>query len=188
VLGAYLLVDQPTRTAIFGVPSAIGAHAVDAPHRKFQDRWVPLAGQGTLGASYLPCCAARLTRGAGAARARARLVLLWSERAAALRFRRAVLAMSARTTAHRLELARLQREAFAYEAGAARLRALRSTRVPWLVRLFRSRAGDPVIGATLASMAAELAVLQLAIRLADMTPEQLGAMLAPPSHGLARPA
>jgi hypothetical protein len=163
-------------------------HRVDTPHRKFQDRWVPLAGQGTLGASYLPCCVARLARGGGAADARARLALLWSERAAALRFRRSVISMSAETTESRLVLARLQREAFAYEAGAARLGGIRGTRVPWLVRLLRGRGGDRVVGATLATMSSELAVLHLATRLQRVPPSEPGDALEHRDDRRSRPA
>jgi hypothetical protein len=141
--------------------------------RGVEERWTAIAGSGSLGASYLPCCPARLLgadkSAAGCEAARARLALLWSERAAALRFRRAVLAMTARTRDERLELARIQREAFAYDAGAARLRAIRPTRMPWLIRLFRSRTTDRIVGATLATMSAELSVLLLAIRLDTTT-------------------
>jgi hypothetical protein len=161
---------------------------VETRHRTFQDRWVPLAGQGTLGASYLPCCIARLTRGSRPAEARARLAFLWSERAAALRFRRSVLEMSAPTTESRLELARLQREAFAYEAGAARVRSIRDTRVPWLVRVLRGRGGDPVVGATLATMAAELAVLHVATRLDRIPSSELGTHVEPDGGRHSRPA
>jgi hypothetical protein len=96
--------------------------------------------------------------------ARGRLALLWSERAAALRFRHAVLAMTIRTPEQRLELARIQREAFAYDAGATRLRAIAASRVPWLIRLLRSRTVDRVVGATWATMSAEVSVLLLASR------------------------
>jgi hypothetical protein len=143
---------------------------VNARHRPFEDRWTPLAGAGTLGASYLPCCPARLAAGAEWGESRARLSLLWSERAAALRFRRAVLAARAtrRTlTETRLTLARLQREAFAYEAGSARLRRIEQIRMGWLIRRLRARQGDPVIGAAFATMSAELAVLALAHRIED---------------------
>lgn len=142
---------------------------MDGRRRGVEDRWTAIAGPGSLGASYLPCCPARLLGNApaadGAGAARARLALLWSERAAALRFRRAVLTMTARNAEQRLELARIQREAFAYDAGASRLRAIRPTRVPWLIRLLRSRSTDRVIGAALATMSAELSVLLLATRL-----------------------
>lgn len=142
-------------------------------HRGFDERWTPLAGPGSLGASYLPCCPARLVGApcvqADLAAGRSRLALLWSERAAALRFRRAVLAMSARSPEELLALARLQREAFAYDTGASRLRSVRASRIPWLVRLLRSRSGDQVVGAALASMSAELAVLHLASHLDDTT-------------------
>ncbi|HUR29741.1 MAG TPA: hypothetical protein VM509_16235 [Planctomycetota bacterium] len=104
--------------------------------------------------------------------ARSRLALLWSERASALRFRRAVLAMTAHTAEERLELARIQREAFAYDAGASRLRAIRATRAPWLVRLLRSRSADRVVGAALATMSAELSVLVLAIGLGNTTSDE----------------
>lgn len=148
--------------------------AIGSEGRTARDRWTPRAGPGTVAASYLPCCAARLVAlGAGSPRrgpdaaddARSRLALLWSERADALRYRRAVLRMTARSAQDRLALARLQREAFAYDAAAARLRTVRATRIPWLVRLLGARAGDRVVGATLGSMAAELAVLHLALRL-----------------------
>ena len=105
---------------------------VEARRRGIEDRWAPIAGAGSLGASYLPCCPARLL---GSAQSRvddvealARLALLWSERAAALRFRRAVLAMKARAPDEMLELARIRREAFAYDAGASRLRDVRATK------------------------------------------------------------
>jgi hypothetical protein len=97
----------------------------------------------------------------------ARLALLWSERAAALRFRRAVLAMTAHTPEALLDLARIQREAFAYDAGAARLRAVRPSRIGWLIRVLQSRGTDRVVGAALATMSAELSVLLLAARLAE---------------------
>jgi hypothetical protein len=139
---------------------------VNAGRRGVEDRWVAIAGAGSVGASYLPCCPARLLTPSPSAQdrdaARARLALLWSERASALRFRCAVLAMKARTPEHRLELARLRREAFAYDSGAARLRAVPASRVPWLIRSLRSRAADRVVGATLATMSAELSVLLLA--------------------------
>jgi hypothetical protein len=137
-----------------------------------EQRWEPRAGPGSLGASYLPCCPARLLGGPDGpvdlAEGRARLALLWSERAAALRFRRAVLSMSARSAADRIELACLHREAFAYDAAASRVRGVRASRIPWLVGLLRSRSDDPVIGATLATQAAELAVLHLAQHLDGM--------------------
>ena len=137
--------------------------------RGIEERWTAIAGPGSLGASYLPCCPARLLGAERSAAereaARARLALLWSERAAALRFRRAVLAMTARSQEERLALARIQREAFAYDAGATRLRAIRPTRMAWLIRLFRSRTTDRVVGATMATMSAELSVLLLATRL-----------------------
>ena len=121
---------------------------------------------GTMGATYLPCCAARLcgpaSRRVDAAEALDLLALLWSERANALRFRRAVLRMTARSTEQILELARLQREAHAYEAGTARLQGLRPTRVAWLIRLLLARRSDRVVGRTLGTMAAELAVLMVA--------------------------
>ena len=166
-------VDGATAPCIFGIRSeaADPEVLVEARRRGIEDRWAPLAGPGSLGASYLPCCPARLL-GVGPGRVdedegRARLALLWSERAAALRFRRSVLAMAARAPEERLELARIRREAFAYDAGAARLRALRPTRVGWLIRLLRSRSANPVVGAALATMCAELSVLLLAARLVD---------------------
>jgi hypothetical protein len=142
---------------------------VNTRHRPFEDRWTPLAGQGTLGASYLPCCAARLVAGADWRETRSRLALLWSERAAALRFRRAVLATTpagTSITGARLTLARLQREAFAYDAGAAHLRRIQHTRVGWLIGHLRTRRADPVVGATFETMSAELAVLAISMRLA----------------------
>jgi hypothetical protein len=139
---------------------------MNAGRRGVEDRWVAIAGPGSVGASYLPCCPARLLGGASLAGdrddARARLALLWSERASALRFRRTVLAMTAKTREQRLELARLQREAFAYDAGASRLRAIAPSRVQWLIRALRSRRSDRVVGATMATMSAELSVLVLA--------------------------
>jgi len=108
--------------------------------------------------------------------ARERLALLWSERAEALRFRRSVLAMTARTAAHRLEIARIVREAFAYDTGASRLRSLDSSRLRWLIRRLRSRSADRIVGATMATMAAELSVLLLA----STFPHELGDS---PNHG-----
>jgi hypothetical protein len=126
-----------------------------------------LAGEGTLGASYLPCCAARLAAGADWLEARARLALLWSERAAALRFRRGVIAAKSPNAEARVPLARLQREASAYDAGAARLRRLELTRTGWLVRRLHSRRADRVVGAAYSTMAADLAMLTLGIGFAD---------------------
>lgn len=141
-----------------------------AARRGVEDRWVAIAGPGSLGASYLPCCPARLLGRPPLAEnrddARSRLALLWSERASALRFRHAVLAMSAPTRERRLELARIQREAFAYDAGAARLRAIHPSRAAWLVRRLASRSADAVVGATLATMSAELSVILLATAIA----------------------
>lgn len=77
--------------------------------------------------------------------------------------------MSARSPEQLLDLARLQREAFAYDAGASRLRSVRASRIPWLVRLLRSRSGDQIVGTALAYMSAELAVLHLASHLVDAT-------------------
>jgi hypothetical protein len=160
---------------------------VSTADRPFEDRWSPLAGQGTLGASYLPCCTARLIGDSEWVEARARLALLWSERAAALRFRRSVLAMTARSREQRLELARLEREAFAYDAGAARIRRLAATRVAWLVELLRERRADRVVGAAFTGMAAELAVLHVARCLAD-APDGLVESLSLLDHRRARPA
>jgi hypothetical protein len=167
-------VDLKARACIFGIRSdAVDPEVlVDARRRGIEDRWEPIAGPGSLGASYLPCCPARLL-GVGQSRVdedegRATLALLWSERAAALRFRRSVLAMTARAPDEMLELARIRREAFAYDAGAARLRALGATKVAWLIRLLQSRSADPVVGAALATMSAELSVLLLAARLVDL--------------------
>ena len=70
--------------------------------------------------------------------------------------------MTAQSREQRLELARLQREAFAYDAGASRLRAIPQSRVPWLIRALRSRGANHVVGATMATMSAELSVLLLA--------------------------
>jgi hypothetical protein len=98
---------------------------------------------------------------------RARLALLWSERAAALRFRRAVIAAKSMSVETRVMIARLQREAYAYEAGAARLRRLELTRTGWLVRRRHSRRSDRVVGAAYSTMSADLAVLTLGIGLAD---------------------
>jgi hypothetical protein len=118
-----------------------------------------------MGATFLPCCAARLcgpaSRPADYSVSLDRLALLWSERANALRFRRAVLRMTASSTEQILELARLQREAHAYDAGTVRLQGLRPTRIAWLVRLLLARRGDRVVGRTLGTMAAELAVMRL---------------------------
>lgn len=139
-------------------------------HRPFEDRWAPLAGDGTLGASYLPCCAARLVAEADWPESRARLALLWSERAAALRFRRAVLAAKSTSADARVTLARLQREAYAYEAGAARLRRIEHTRTGWLVMRLHARRSDHVVGAAYSTMAADLAVLTLGIGLAGAAP------------------
>jgi hypothetical protein len=164
-------VDDQIGACIFGIRSEFVAPEVfvDARRRGIEDRWVPIAGPGSLGASYLPCCPARLL---GDAQSRvdedeglARLALLWSERAAALRFRRAVLAMTAHAPDEILELARIRREAFAYDAGAARLRDVLATKIPWLIRLLSSRSTDRIVGAALATMAAELSILLLASRL-----------------------
>ena len=113
----------------------------------------------------------------------ARLALLWSERSAALRFRRAVLAMSARTTADRLELARISREAFAYDAGAARLRSARVTRIAWLIRFLRARSADRIVGPALAIMSNELSVLHLSAVLAGAAGELVDHGDAPMDDG-----
>jgi hypothetical protein len=155
----------------FGISSERGfVDGLTRGDRRSSGRWAARAGTGTVGASYLPACPARLAAAPDAETgappdwpvARARLALLWTERAAALRYRRAVLRMDARSVEQRLELARLQREAFAYDAGAARLRTARSTTLPWLIRHLGGRGTDRVVGPTFTTLAAELAILHLA--------------------------
>ena len=148
----------------FGITTP--SRTVSTRHRPFEQRWTPLAGQGTLGASYLPGCPARLAEGVGWPEARARLALLWSERASALQYRRALLATVAMTIEGRLSLARLDREIAAYEGGAAKLRGISPPHAPWLVRRLASRHDDPIVGAAFATMSSELAVLGMALRLA----------------------
>jgi hypothetical protein len=130
--------------------------------RTIEHRWEPIADPASLGASYLPACPARLVGDDGDEAAMARLALLWGERAAALRFRHAVLAMDRRTSP--VELAFLQRQVFAWQVGATRLQGIRPTRILWLVGHLRARAKDPVIGAVYATACAELTVLLLAQR------------------------
>ncbi|HEV7994605.1 MAG TPA: hypothetical protein VGP25_22485 [Gemmatimonadaceae bacterium] len=161
---------------------------MSARHRQFEDRWTPCAGQGTLGASYLPCCVARLAAGTEWEEARAGLALLWSERASALRFRRAVLAMAPPSREGRLALARLQREGAAYEAGAARIRRISITRVRGLIAHLASRAGNPVVGATFSTMSAELAVTQLALRADGTALDEIDADTLPRAERRSRPA
>jgi hypothetical protein len=161
---------------------------VSTPHPPIAQRWTAIAGQGTLGASYLPCCVARLVCGSGWDEARARLAFLWSERAAALRFRRAVLAMTARSAESRIALAKLEREASAYEAGAGRLRHIGASRVSWLIGHLRGRDSDPVVGATFSSMSAELAVARVQSRLGDSSLATVEIDAMPQVERSARPA
>lgn len=123
---------------------------------------------GGYGAEYLPCCPARLV-GAGAedleSECTERLAFLWTERAAALRFRHDVLAMRTRSASQRIHLAKLRREANAYDTGALRLRSGGLRRGDVLIRLLRARKSEGVVGWTHATMAAELSVLLMAERL-----------------------